>query len=656
MLVLSLVCLNGATHLAYGQTTESTRSITVHHTLMVNGTDDTSYVQMPNAQFTRGGKWDTQDYCTVLPQNKKQNMIGIGSSITETSAWVVHQLPEDKQEFIFNKFFGDSEAALSLTRTHIGSCDFSTHLYDYAPDKGNPDDKNVDLPNFSIEEDMVDLVPALKKALSIAPDLKIFSAPWAPPAWMKVSGDRQGKAVINGGSITTKPNHMDPQYYPHYSNYIIKYLQAYTELDIPIYSLSMQNETQNNASWESCYWSSDQSIDFIQNHLGPKMEAAGFSNIKLLIWDWDRQEGAFGKGDGFLTYNRNVLNSGAGNYVDGVAFHWYGATKFFPPPEVDNYNNIATLKSEYPTRLFVGTEACIGLADAHKNIGEYYAHDMINDIRAGSNGWIDWNFVLDQDGGPLHTVDNNCTAPMVVNTTTKDITITDEYYVLKHFSRTIRPGDTAITSNYGSGDYRNRDQVNQTAFLDSQTGNVKLIVANGSGNNANFVIQEGGEYAPVTIPAHTVATYEFTPGTTVDYEVARNKPTTSSSFEGNPIHNYKAEMATDNNNGTRWASAWTDSEWVQVDLGSTMTIQGVDLLWSWGWKNIYDIQVSEDGEQWNTVVQIDGEANLSSNAKEPCPVHISFQEPVTGRYVRMIGRTNRMGYGYSLYNFSVQGN
>lgn len=650
LLIFTLLCLNGATHLAYAQSdVVSTRNIQVRHTLMVNGTEDKTYVEQPDVTFMRGGKWDTQDYCTVKPQNMKQSMLGIGTSITETSASVIHQLPEDKQNDIFEKFFAKDQAAISMTRTHIGSCDFSTHLYDYAPKK----DEN--LTEFSIQEDMEDLVPALQKALSIAPDLKIFSAPWAPPAWMKVSGDRQGKAVINGGSITTKPNHMIPKYYGCYADYLIKYLQAYKELNIPIYSLSMQNETQNNASWESCYWSTTHSINFIKDELGPKLEAAGFGDIKLVIWDWDRQEGALGKGDGFLTYNRDVLNSEAGQYIDGVAFHWYGATKFFPPPEIDNYNNIATLKSEYPNLIFVPTEACFGIGDKDKNIGEYYAHDIINDIRAGSNGWMDWNFVLDHEGGPLHTVKNNCVAPIVVNTVTKEITLTDEYHVLKHFSRSIRPGDTSIESSYASGNYRNRDQVNQTAFLDSDTGNVKLIVANGKASDVNFVIQEGGEYAPVVIPAHTVATYEFQPGTTVDYEVARNKPTTSSTFEGNPIHNYKAEMATDNSNSTRWASAWTHSEWLQVDLGSSMTIHGVDLLWSWGWKDIYDIEISEDGQQWTTVVKVDGEENLSADAKEPCPIHVSFQQPVTGRYVRMIGRTNRMGYGYSLYNFSVQG-
>lgn len=118
---------------------------------------------------------------SLNPNEKFQKITGFGGSFTESSAYLVNQLSEENRKEIIEAYFGDSGARYSLTRTHINSSDFSLGNYSYAPIAGD-----VNLENFSIEEDMDDIIPMIKDAMEISTDgFKIISSPWTAPIWMK---------------------------------------------------------------------------------------------------------------------------------------------------------------------------------------------------------------------------------------------------------------------------------------------------------------------------------------------------------------------------------------------------------------------------------------------------------------------------------------
>ncbi|MGW2491422.1 discoidin domain-containing protein [Streptomyces sp. NPDC001606] len=121
---------------------------------------------------------------------------------------------------------------------------------------------------------------------------------------------------------------------------------------------------------------------------------------------------------------------------------------------------------------------------------------------------------------------------------------------------------------------------------------------------------------------------------------ALNKPTTASSTEnaGTP-----ASAAVDGNNGTRWSSAASDPQWLQIDLGTQQSICGVQLSWEAAYGKAYQIQVSDDGTTWTTVYQ----TSTGAGATELLTLTGS------GRYVRMYGTTRATQYGYSLWEFQV---
>ncbi|MFD7989554.1 discoidin domain-containing protein, partial [Kitasatospora indigofera] len=121
---------------------------------------------------------------------------------------------------------------------------------------------------------------------------------------------------------------------------------------------------------------------------------------------------------------------------------------------------------------------------------------------------------------------------------------------------------------------------------------------------------------------------------------ALNKPATSSSTEngGTP-----ASAAFDGNTGTRWASAASDPQWLQVDLGSSQQVCSVDLNWEAAYGDGYQIQLSPDGTTWNTVYT----TTTGTGGTETLNVS------GTGRYVRFNGTHRHTGYGYSLWEFAV---
>jgi hypothetical protein len=123
--------------------------------------------------------------------------------------------------------------------------------------------------------------------------------------------------------------------------------------------------------------------------------------------------------------------------------------------------------------------------------------------------------------------------------------------------------------------------------------------------------------------------------------VAQGMTVTASSVEnaGTP-----ASAAVDGNGGTRWSSAFSDPQWLQVDLGSTQDICGVTLQWEAAYGKAFQIQVSNDASSWTTVYST---TNGTGGTQ-------ALTVSGTGRYVRMYGTQRGTVYGYSLWEMQVQ--
>ena len=123
-------------------------------------------------------------------------------------------------------------------------------------------------------------------------------------------------------------------------------------------------------------------------------------------------------------------------------------------------------------------------------------------------------------------------------------------------------------------------------------------------------------------------------------DAALNHPATASSLEN---ASFPASAAVDGNTGTRWSSAFSDPQWLEVDLGASQTVCEVTLDWEAAYATAFQIQTSPDGTTWTTIYSTTtgtgGNQTLSVSG--------------TGRYVRMYGTARATPYGYSLWEFGV---
>ncbi|WP_329425859.1 discoidin domain-containing protein [Streptosporangium sp. NBC_01495] len=133
------------------------------------------------------------------------------------------------------------------------------------------------------------------------------------------------------------------------------------------------------------------------------------------------------------------------------------------------------------------------------------------------------------------------------------------------------------------------------------------------------------------------------PASAADGLLSQGKTATTSSSEG---AGYVASLAVDGNlTGTRWASTFSDPQWLQVDLGETATISRVVLTWEAAYGRAFKIQTSADASSWTDVYS----TTTGTGGTQTLDVTGS------GRYVRMHGTTRGTGYGYSLWEFQVYG-
>jgi hypothetical protein len=144
-----------------------------------------------------------------------------------------------------------------------------------------------------------------------------------------------------------------------------------------------------------------------------------------------------------------------------------------------------------------------------------------------------------------------------------------------------------------------------------------------------------GLVLPGTVPTAVAATC----GTA---NIAQGKTATASSTEN---AGFPAANAVDGNTGTRWSSAFSDPQWLEVDLGSSQAICQVTLNWEAAYGKAFQIQTSTDNSTWTTLYATTtgtgGTQNLTVTG--------------TGRYIRMYGTARGTQYGYSLWEFQVFG-
>lgn len=384
----------------------------------------------------------------------RQAVHGVGGSLTQASAAALARISPHKRAEVLRSLFSPARAAYSLVRTHIGSCDFSTHSYVYVEN----DEPSLSSFSVSADEDngLLDLIHDAQAVPGA--DFKIIASPWTAPPFMKDNGALFDPHSRRGGTLLEA--HHDT-----FARYVSRYLTAYRDRGIPIWAVTPVNEPHGNqGTWESMEMSPGQQAAYVQV-LGQTLRADGHE-VRILIYDQNRA--------GVLDFAGPILDDEAARpWVGGTAVHWYDSTFRVYGDKLEQ------LHEAHPDVPILQTEGCIDnvfgrhadrgpdaptpwwLDDAwfwRKEATDWgwdwlddtsdhpryapafrYARDIVGCLAHRVTSWVDWNIVLDRRGGPNH-VGNFCLAPILVDGDTDTVYYTPLHSIMEQVSRYTRPG------------------------------------------------------------------------------------------------------------------------------------------------------------------------------------------------------------------------
>jgi glucosylceramidase len=436
---------------------------------------------------------------SINPEEKFQKITGFGGSFTQSTAYLLNKLSVANRKKIIDGYFSEAGANYSLTRTHINSCDFSTHQYAY-----NTTPNDTALNQFDISEDEKGIIPMIKAAKKTSKDgFKIIASPWTAPPWMKDNN------LWVGGKLL-------PKYYDTWALYFSKYFKAYKKHNINFWGITVENEPHGNGNnWESMLYSPKEMTDFVEFHLGPKLEKDGYGKIKILGYDQNRA--------GIQEWVEEMYRSpNSTKYYAGLAVHWYEST-------YDYFGDaLQYAHKKNPSKHLINTEACIDSdVPAWKNDSWYwskeatdwgwdwasekekhlhpkyapvfrYATDIIGCLNNYVDGWVDWNMVLNKQGGP-NWFKNWCAAPVLVDEDKDEVYFTPLYYTMAHFSKFIRPGATRIG-------FTNPDKDLMVTAAKNVDGSIAVVVFNQTEETKNISLTINKKLVDLKISAKAIQT------------------------------------------------------------------------------------------------------------------------------------------------------
>ncbi len=398
------------------------------------------------------------------PEQRYQQVLGFGAALTDASCYLLEQLDAEKRKALLDECFGASGLRLSVARTTIGSSDYSLSAYSY-DDGESPD---PELKHFSIEHDRKYILPLLRDAQQVNPELFYFSSPWSPPGWMKA-----GNSLLGGS--------MRKHYFNAYAQYFVKFLQDYAVDGVKIRAVSVQNEvdTDQDGRMPQALWGQEYEMDFVKSYLGPALEKA---LLDTKIWILDHNYNLWGRAIDELS-DPDVYK-----YVDGVAWHGY----YGPPSAMTRVHDMFPEKNAYWTEGGPDFKA------------PDYATDWTNWSSAFTGilrNWarciVSWNLVLDENGKP-NIGPFSCGGVVTVNSQTHALTRSGQYWAFTHYSKVIQRGAQVFAS---WGDIKDVDHV---AVQNPDGSRVMILTNKGPEQSVQCALRE--QSIEVSLPPDSVTT------------------------------------------------------------------------------------------------------------------------------------------------------
>lgn len=416
----------------------------------------------------------------VQVDKPQQTMEGFGGAFSEKGWQALSQLDGKLQKAVLELLFDPQLGAnFNLCRTPIAANDFSRKWYSYAETDGD-----FELRHFSIDNDRETLIPFIKAAQKIRPDLAVWASPWSPPSWMKKNkhyamapawpgtddnGIRPDQVGREGEDFFI----LEEQYLRSYANYFKRYVEAYGAEGIGISAVMPQNEFNSAQPFPSCCWTPaglNQFIPLLGQTLAPL-------KVEVLLGTLER---------GNIALVNDIFNHPPSAAVlTGLGIQWAGK------------GALPLTHHHYPTLRVWGTEQECGTGTNDWHYAKYAWNLIKHYLTNGATVYQYWNMILSTHvlstwGWPQNSL-------VTVDTEKNRFWLNPEYYVMRHLSSAVQKGAKFIPAASFTG------YENQLAFLNPD-GSVVIVIQNEMAEEMSVTAKIGNKQLTLKLPGDSYNT------------------------------------------------------------------------------------------------------------------------------------------------------
>lgn len=503
----------------------------------VLSTDDQSSLMAAQPSFPFTTTSAGANKITVDETQTYQTIEGFGAAFTDSAAWLLETVaPSSALNPTLTDLFTrtGSGIGLSFMRNPMGASDIA--LTEYSFDDQPTGQTDTALADFSIAHDQAYILPLIKSARSLNPQMKIMANPWSPPGWMK-SNDS-----LIGGTLL-------PSMYTPFANYFVKYLQTYQAVGVPIDYISLQNEPlYQPTDYPGMGMDAPTQLTVLRDYVLPALTAANLTP-QVLVYDhnWDTP-----------SYPETVLTDPtvlASPLVAGTAWHGYGGT----PGAQQTVQNLFPTKGTWETEHSGGTWQTDQLRTDFEEITQV--------LRNSGKSFVKWSLALDENLGPHDGGCGDCTPIVTVNSTTGAITKDVEFYTLGHYSKYMLPGAQRVFSTNANG-------LVSVAFLNPDASKA-LFVFNDSAASQTFQVQWGANSFTYMLASYAGATFTWTGTQNGVPSIDATAQIQASSF--NTVSGLETEETSDTNGGYDLGYSTPGEYAVYNDINFGTSVSGVSV-------------------------------------------------------------------------------
>ena len=431
-----------------------------------------------------------------------------GTTFNELDWDAFNLLTRDEQdEVMYNLFAPNGDLHFTHGRVSMNANDYARSWYSCSDVAGD-----FELRYFNIERDKTSIIPLARAAQKHCPSLQLFMSPWSPPTWMKINQDYpvlsskhndldprkdyllymdDGKSSnpdemkLLGNRDGVFPRHLalqdyfikDPRYLQCYADMFCRFIDLYAEQGLPITKVMYQNEAYSYTPYPGCAWTAEGTLLFNNEYLAPTL-AKRHPDVELWIGTFNTNR---------LDYVEKILDDPTLQAnVKGVGTQW------------ECRNNLPQLRKRYPNLRFMQSESECGNGSMDWAAGEHTFFLIADNLGNGCDEYYNWNFILKDNGiSPWGWTQN---ALIQVDSKTREMRYTAEYYAYKHFSHFVTPGATMIG-------YSGREHAQTPIVVYRTSKGMVTIAGNFTDQPQQTSIKIGEKYLNITMEPHSFNTY-----------------------------------------------------------------------------------------------------------------------------------------------------